>query len=157
MKQSANLTIILTIALLVACGPVPTPGTPSVHEADPAALITGTHCFRSVTTAGDGAYSDTMSIVLNVSNNTITGRMDWLPGMKDKMRGTLKGTIADERITALYTYSAEGVEFIEERLFQLHENGITILGGELEERDGMWVLKDPANAVEGMTVPEVDC
>lgn len=98
-----------------------------------------------------------MSIVLNVSNNTITGRMDWLPGMKDKMRGTLKGNIVNGRITAQYAYSAEGVEFIEERLFQLHENGITILGGELEERDGMWVLKDPANAVEGMTVPEVDC
>ena len=157
MQQSAILTIVLITALMVACTQAPPPETPTVPESDPVALVTGKHCFLSVTTAGDGTYNDTMSIALNFSNNTITGRMDWLPGMKDKMRGTLKGNMVNGRITAQYTYAAEGVELTEERLFQLSENGITILSGEMEERDGMWVLKDPANAVEGITVPEVDC
>ena len=83
--------------------------------------------------------------------------MDWLPGMKDKMRGTLNGTLENGLISALYTYSSEGVRQSEERMFKLRDDQITVMSGEMEERDGTMVMKDPANAVDGIQVPEVDC
>lgn len=147
---------MLCAALFSACGTTPSAPEAPATPPEASAPNTGKRCFRSVTTAGDGSYSDTMSITLDFANNAVEGRMDRLPGMKDKMRGTLKGTLDEGRLTALYTYSAEGVEQTEQRLFNLGEDHITILSGEMTERDGLWVLKDPDTAVEGMKVPAVD-
>jgi len=38
----------------------------------------------------------------------------------------------------------------------LGDDHITVMSGEMEERDGTMVMKDPANAVDGIQVPEVD-
>jgi hypothetical protein len=114
-------------------------------------------CFLSVTTSGDGSITDSMSVMLTIQGDQVTGRMDWLPGAKDQMRGTLEGTVKNDTITARYSYTAEGANNVEERMFHLGAGYVAVLSGDMMERDGTWVLKDPAKAVEGMKVPEVEC
>ena len=148
---------MLFYAFFTACS-APAPQEKAITVPEPAPATTGTmRCFLNVTTAGDGSYSDTMSITLEINNTDVQGRMDWLPGMKDRMRGTFKGTLEDGLITALYTYSAEGLQQTEQRVFKLGADNITLMSGELEERDGTMVMKDLAKAVDGMRVPEVEC
>ncbi|MGV9014121.1 MAG: hypothetical protein ACOH13_16130 [Flavobacteriales bacterium] len=159
MKHPSLLTALLLSVLFIACGAPATQeqSVTSVPEPSPSTPASTMRCFRSVTTAGDGSYSDTMSITLRINNTDVEGRMDWLPGMKDRMRGTLKGTLEAGRITALYTYSAEGVQQTEQRVFKLGADNITVMSGEMEDRDGTLVMKDVANAVDGIRVPEVEC
>ncbi|MBC7449913.1 MAG: hypothetical protein H7259_00335, partial [Cytophagales bacterium] len=49
---------------------------------------------------------DSMIITLTVHGDSVKGVFSWLPGEKDKMTGTLNGTIKDSIVTAVYSYMA---------------------------------------------------
>jgi len=100
---------------------------------------------------------DTMAVQRAITDEEVTGRIDWRPQAKDRMLGTLQGRMEGDRLTEMYTYPAEGMTATEQRVFQVGTDHISVLSGEMEERKGVWVWKDPANAVHGMRVPEVNC
>ncbi|HEX2617823.1 MAG TPA: hypothetical protein VHL57_09795, partial [Flavobacteriales bacterium] len=87
----------------------------------------------------------------------VTGRMDWLPGAKDRMTGTLDGTRRGDLLYVLYNYKAEGTNTLDQRVFRLGANELVQLDGPTVQLESGWELKDPAQAVEGMRVPEVPC
>jgi hypothetical protein len=150
--RSAPAALLLC---LMACGaPAPPPATPAAPTSVPGPVQ---RCFLSVTTSGDGSITDSMSVQLTFIGDSVRGRLDWLPGAKDRMRGTLEGIRANDTIRAIYTYTAEGTKMREQRLLYLGKGYVAVLTGELEERDGLWVVADPASAKEGMQVPEVAC
>jgi len=52
---------------------------------------------------------DTTTVELAIKNDRVTGEMIWLPYEKDKRKGTLKGTIKDDSIHAVWSFMQEGV------------------------------------------------
>jgi hypothetical protein len=100
---------------------------------------------------------DSLVVHLTIEKDSVTGVLNWLPSMKDKMMGTLQGTIRDSVITAIYTYQAEGQTAKEEKIFKLEGEQIRLKSGELEEQNGIWVLKDKANVPYSESAPKVAC
>jgi hypothetical protein len=99
---------------------------------------------------------DSLVMNLHIKNDSVTGVLNWLPAQKDKMTGTLVGTIQDDVITAIYTYSAEGTMAKEEKILKLDSNRIFFKTGELEERNGVWTLKDKT-APFSESIPKILC
>lgn len=101
--------------------------------------------------------TDSLSIQLHIEQDSVTGILDWLPEEKDKMKGSLKGKIAGNIIEAIYTYEAEGTTAKEEKIFKIQDNHIQMKVGELEEKQGVWVLKNKDSAAFGRPIPTVNC
>lgn len=121
-------------------------------------------CFLKVTqgemimTADDNMVMLIDSLVMNlhIKNDSVTGILNWLPGQKDKMTGTLKGTLQDDVITAIYAYTAEGISTKEEKILKLDSNKVSFKTGELELRNGIWTLKDK-NTAFSESLPKTPC
>ena len=99
---------------------------------------------------------DSLVLNLNIKNDSVIGVLNWLPAQKDKMTGTLKGTIQDDFITALYTYTAEGVTAKEEKILKLDSNKVLVKTGELIQRNGIWVLKENEGTFSE-SIPKILC
>lgn len=121
-------------------------------------------CFLQVTqgemimTSDEGMEILIDSLVLNlhIKNDSVSGVLNWLPAQKDKMTGTLNGTINGDVITAIYSYSAEGTMAKEEKIMKLDSNKVTIKTGELEKHNGIWTLKDKSVAFSE-SIPKISC
>jgi hypothetical protein len=87
---------------------------------------------------------DSMVMNIHIKNDSVTGILNWLPARKDRMTGSLEGTIHDDIITAIYSYTAEGIDTKEEKILKLDSNRIFFKTGELVEQNGIWTLKDKA-------------
>lgn len=157
MLCSFRTAAILSLFALACSTPDVPHEVTNVTPIAPSAPTEQKRCFLSVTTSSDGSITDSLSIQLMITGAHVTGRMDWLPGMKDRMRGTLDGTLTNDTLVAMYAYTAEGNMVTEERVIHLGTNYAAVLTGELVERSGIWQLKDRAKAIEGMKVPEVPC
>jgi len=99
---------------------------------------------------------DSLVLNLRIKNDSVTGVLNWLPSQKDKMTGTMVGTIQDDVITAIYTYEAEGTIAKEEKILKLDSARILFKTGELEERNGIWTLRDKA-APFSESIPKTPC
>lgn len=161
MRNTNFVPFLLLSALCPSCGETPAPETtaaPMFSIEQPVPPTVRQRCFLSVTTSDDGSITDSMVVALTFRGDQVTGRMDWLPGAKDKMMGTLEGKLKNDTISARYRYTAEGVSNVEERMLHLGADYVAVLTGDMVERDGGgWVLKDLSKAVEGLRVPEVPC
>lgn len=121
-------------------------------------------CFLKVTqgemimTADDNMEMLIDSLVMNlhIKNDSVTGILNWLPGQKDKMTGTLEGTIQDDVIIAIYSYTAEGISTKEEKVLKLDSSKISFKTGELELHNGVWALKDK-NVAFSESIPKTPC
>jgi len=132
------------------------PGTP---------LQPTTHCYILVTRGAPEMHGtslvpgpvDSLDIRMDVLGELVNGVYNWLPQEKDAMTGTFTGTLENGLVTALYSYTAEGMTARQEVLFKLEEDGLRAGHGELVEREEVWVFKDRSLAEFGDLVPEVDC
>jgi hypothetical protein len=52
---------------------------------------------------------DTTTIELVIKGDTVTGEMNWLPGLKDGRRGLLSGKKTGDKINAMWTFKQEGM------------------------------------------------
>jgi len=151
----ARLSALLTFAALISCQKKQQPETTT--ENMPAETIaTHTYCYARVSRNMD-AVTDSLYIHLEVKGDSVTGEMNWLPAEKDKMTGTLAGTIDENAVKAIYTYSAEGQTAKEEKLFKIDGDTLRIKNGELEEHNGVWILKNADAAPYNESVRRVNC
>lgn len=151
--------------LLMACGTPdpPTKGTTPANTKE--AQVNVSHCYLQVTqhppfvVDADTFPStpDSLYIRLDLLGELANGVYNWLPGEKDSKTGSFTGSFENGIVTALYTYTAEGMTAKEEVLFQLEGNGLRIGTGELVESEGVWLFKDRSLAVYGNPLPEVPC
>ncbi|MBN8822823.1 MULTISPECIES: hypothetical protein [unclassified Spirosoma] len=109
-----------------------------------------TLCFQQI----EGKDSTLLQVVRNGS--AITGRLEVLPFEKDRASGTLKGTESGNQITADWQRSGEGMTQTYEVVFTLKGDAITWREGERIEKQGKWVLKDPAQGYD-YTLMKTDC
>lgn len=118
----------------------------------------------ATSTADSGAYcfmeaigKDTTIVTFSVLDGKVEGEMRWLPYEKDGAVGTIKGTISGETITVDYDYVIEGSQQVEEKIFVLQGDKLLEKSGELEDKNGKLVMKDPAKATIGATLTKVNC
>lgn len=114
------------------------------------------YCFLQVT-QGQNAVADSLYVQLNVDGDSVTGILNWLPAEKDKMTGTLTGTIKDNTVKAIYSYSAEGQMAKEEKIFKIDGDSLRIKNGEMEERNGIWILKNADSVPYNEALGRVEC
>lgn len=117
----------------------------------PATTQTDTLCFESK------AGKDVFSLQLITSGNEISGTLDYVYHEQDGAHGTLKGTATGNLIVADYNYTIEGSEQIEVMEFKLENDKISRKRGELIEKDGKLMLKDPENTPYTEIFTKIDC
>lgn len=100
---------------------------------------------------------DLTTVSLIIDGNNVTGRMEWLPWEKDQARGTLKGKKNGNEIVADYEYMIEGSNQLEEKVFVLEGDKLLVKSGELEDKNGKLVMKNPGKATIGQTLVKVAC
>jgi len=100
---------------------------------------------------------DLTNVRLIINGDSVTGNMEWLPWEKDRARGTLKGKKNGNEIIADYDYIIEGSNQLEEKVFILDGDKLLIKSGELEEKNGKLLMKDPAKATIGQTLTKKVC
>jgi len=91
---------------------------------------------------------DTTTIELAIKNDRVTGEMIWLPYEKDKRKGTLKGTIKDDSIHAVWSFMQEGVRDIIPLKFLLKGNLLVQKPLKFDEKTG----KEQTDEKAGYTV-----
>jgi hypothetical protein len=148
-------------AALLACSPAaPEGGTPATPDsAAPRDLCYLKVTTRPTTVTGTDTLpgtSDSLAVHLHIAGDQVTGHLSWLPGEKDRMTGSLLGTIHGSRIVAVYSYSAEGTTAKEEKIMRIDDQGLHLKSGELAEKDGIWMLADTATAYTE-TIPPAPC
>ncbi|GAB3687974.1 hypothetical protein GCM10027592_02250 [Spirosoma flavus] len=109
-----------------------------------------TLCFRQVV----GRDSTTLRLFTNGTN--VTGELNVLPYEKDRARGTIEGTLANNQIQADWQRSGEGVTQTYAVTFNMKGDAITWREGERIEKQGKWVLKNPAQGYEYVLM-KTDC
>jgi hypothetical protein len=137
-----------SLLLLVACGP--SDKRSAVSDAIEAAAAQEL-CFQNIT------GSDSLLVKLTIIGNDVSGTLRWLPAEKDKMVGTLDGTLQNDTITAIYSYQAEGTDAREEKILRLTPDSLFIQHGELVDQNGTWVLKNKRTAQFTEAAAKTDC
>ncbi len=100
---------------------------------------------------------DSLIIRLVIKNDSVAGVYNWLPSQKDRLTGSLKGTLKGDVVTAIHTYGAEGTTAREEKVMKIGADSIWIKHGELQEKEGVWVLEDKEAAQYTESAPKVNC
>lgn len=137
-----------SLLLLAACGPSEKRSAISdAIEASSAQEL----CFQNIT------GNDSLLVKLTIVGNDVTGTLRWLPAEKDKMVGTLDGTLQNDTITAVYSYQAEGTDAREEKILRLTPDSLFIQHGELVDQNGTWVLKDKRATQFTEAAAKTDC
>lgn len=114
--------ILITVFFVLACNTKKeeNPGDVTLEEdtitelrvvAKPPAVSPG--CY------GWTAGSDTAMLKLNVTENKVTGNLNYRLHEKDSNTGTLTGVIEDSLIVANYTFQSEGKTSVRELVFKI--------------------------------------
>ena len=149
MKNFFTAVFAVTL-LLSACKNTPTeqkvasapaaPTTPTAPAApaQPAAME-GT-CYAHY------LGKDVTAVQIIMDGDKVTGYMDWAPNEKDGGHGFIVGTKSGNIITADWTYMIEGSKNTEQVMLKLDGDKLSKAEGELTEKNGKLVLKNPAKA-----------
>ena len=122
--------------------------TDSVMEA-----VTSTsnkQCFRQI------VGRDTTMLTLTTGDSIVTGELALLPFEKDQARGPIRGTMVNNQITAQWQRSGEGITQPYEIVFTMKGDSVVWREGERIEKQGVWVLKNPAQSYQ-YVVTKTDC
>ncbi len=124
----------------------------------------GKHCYLKtmahepfVVNGDTIQFIDSTVLELKIMGEKVTGIYNWMPAEKDQAHGTIEGTIKDNIITAIYSYTIEGSDQKEEAIFKMETGKISLLSGQMEEVDGVMMIKDKAAVEISESLAEVDC
>lgn len=158
--KKAILTSVLLLAMAACQTPAPDNNqqTPSAQVTEntsptppPATPTADTLCFE--TKSG----KDVFSLRLIINGNKVSGNLNYKFYERDGAYGTLSGTMQNNLIEADYNYTIEGSEQIEVVAFKLENGKISRKRGELTEKDGKLVLKDPDKAQYSEIFTQINC
>lgn len=123
----------------------------------------GRHCFlseiKNKTIKGKDTIieKDYLNVNLIIDSNNVTGQYSFTPTSGEANKGDFVGTIKDNVITSIYTYTQKGKESKEEIIFKVERNQISLLGGEKIEREGTFYFKDKTKGIYMIQIPKINC
>ncbi len=86
---------------------------------------------------------DTITATFSVTGDQVTGNLDYKFFEKDKNSGTFSGSMKGDTIMGDYTFQSEGMTSVREVVFLKANNTLTEGSGEIAEKDGKMVFKNP--------------
>ena len=99
-------------------------------------------CYRQV------VGRDTTLVRLLIDGAAVTGELAVLPAEKDRARGPLTGTLTGQQIVADWQRTGEGQTQTHEVRFTLAGDSLRWREGARTEKDGKWVLVNPAQGYQ---------
>jgi hypothetical protein len=120
------------------------------------------HPTKEINTAEEYCYlkvngKDSIKLNFKKQGDSIWGIYHNLPYGIDKRISSFKGVMQNNRATAVSTYSAEGMDYMEEIQFTTGDNEARLNYGQTEQgKDGVWRLKNNAPLQE-YVLPKVQC
>ena len=147
MRQICSLLILM--GSLSGCGSRSTQTEATATDSS-TATQSKTVCFEQV----EGRDSTMLQLVINGSS--VTGELAVLPFEKDRARGPIQGTLANNQIQADWQRSGEGTTQPYEMIFTLKGDSVTWREGERIEKQGKWVLKTPDQGYQ-YTLTKTEC
>ena len=162
-----NLILFFVATLvLFSCNSSTTTENDTPVEGATEESLEGKHCFLEIkinepyiTDNGDTIqFIDSTILNLEIVGDKVTGVFDWRPAERDGAYGNLDGTIKDDIIRAMYSYTIEGYDGKEERIFKIMDDKIGMFFGELEEGEDMMLrIKDFDNPEYTEFLTRVNC
>jgi hypothetical protein len=100
------------------------------------------------TPAGPQCYAyttakDTVRLTLIATQPTVTGQLSYRYFEKDRNEGTIRGNMHGDTLRAEYTFQSEGVASVREVAFVRRGTGFVEGYGDVVERGGAMVFKQP--------------
>jgi hypothetical protein len=154
MKKYLFISIVLGI-VLSSCKketnePLPAPTVQEEMVANEFQII----CYQGI------MKKDTINLSLQIQENQeVKGELAYLFNEKDKNKGVVVGQMAGDTLRANYTFMSEGKESSREVVFLRKGKIMMEAYGDVEEKDGKMVFKDPKKLFfdSSTILSEVDC
>lgn len=127
----AFITILLSSVLIIACNQEKKADQPSMEENKSLK-----ECFQHI------ANNDTVTLSLDIMNNSVTGSLSYNIYEKDKSIGTIAGEMKGDTLIADYTFFAEGVTSASEVVFLKRNNQVIQGFGETTTSNGKQIFKN---------------
>ena len=102
---------------------------------------------------------DTVLLKLNISDSSVKGSLIYHLYQKDKNTGTIEGKLYGDTLITNYQFFSEGIKSIRQVAFLIKSQFITEGYGDVEEKNGRIVFKDPKSLdfKNGLILKRVDC
>ena len=114
-------------------------------------VMPGQQCFQSI------LQRDTITIKLNIKDNIVFGDLEYNMFEKDDNKGRFKGKLINNSFKADYIFRSEGKISTREVIFQLKDNTLIEGFGEMEEKHGKIVFKNPEQVNFTQVYKPIDC
>jgi len=142
--KKLTLKIILTIFLAlttISCNKTkPQDSLKNIDEKNPAFTkskleseidIKKTYCYLNEQSfKEDPTQKDILELNLDITGKNVEGFYNWKPAFKDQRKGTLRGTIENNVVTANYLFTQEGKEDSTSLKIVLNDKEAIIEGGQ---------------------------
>lgn len=125
-----------TSLLLVACREQATQTT-EAPATSAASTPAGPQCYAY------RSAKDTVRLTLSTMQPTVTGQLSYRYFEKDRNEGTIRGAMHGDTLRAEYTFQSEGVASVREVAFLRRGAGFVEGYGDVIERGGAMVFKQP--------------
>lgn len=153
-----NVALSVIVVGLFACNNEPKK-TATTNLDSPAAIKTpniklpGYWCFAQQNTR------DSFWLQLNVFENVTTGALEYKFKEKDSNTGELEGKMNGDTLIADYKFMSEGKLSTRQVAFLIKDSIATEGYGDMEEKDGKMVFKNPQSLTfsKGIVMRKVDC
>lgn len=130
-----KLIVLLVALLMFSCNDINKKqkgdeGLIDNQEKTAQTTLNGKWCFKNEYVYEDNpSMKDELNLTLIFNGQDVTGNYDWLPQEKDQRKGTLKGKLKDQTITADYVFMQEGEKDTAQIKIVLHKDKAVISGG----------------------------
>ncbi|WP_338870069.1 hypothetical protein WBJ53_21785 [Spirosoma sp. SC4-14] len=146
-----TLLLFCSLMILVSCQKnSSTESEKANSQPGEVAIKPDTLCFQQI------LKRDTTTLQLKIDGPTASGYLDNNPYEKDRARGPIEGTVAGNQIRATWSRSGEGITERYAITFTLKGDAIVWREGERVQKQGIWVLKEPARGYE-YVLNKTDC
>ncbi|MBZ4188410.1 hypothetical protein [Niabella beijingensis] len=102
---------------------------------------------------------DSFFLKTEIFPNVVTGTLSYNFFEKDKNQGAIEGVLKGDTLLADYTFMSEGKKSVRQVAFLLRDSTATEGYGEVEEKEGKMVFKDPAalSFAKGIRLQKTPC
>ncbi len=111
----------------------------------------GKHCFYSK------IEENSLELNAEINNNNITGNYNYYPQKGNANKGVFTGTLEGNIAHTVCEFTQNGKKIKEELIFRITKDKVSILGGEKEEKDGIWRFKDASKGIYMNDIPRKNC
>lgn len=127
---------LLLLTLLPACS-TSSKDADTLATDEIAVMIPDQTCYTGV------IGKDSIFLQTEVFPTVVTGTLQYKNYEKDSSTGQIEGEMKGDTLLADYTFMSEGVESVAQVIFLVKGDTVLEGYGEMEEKDGKMVFKDP--------------